>query len=198
MGGTPERLASPLFFLKPNSSIIAPGEAIVIPSGCTEIHHEVELGVIISGTARKVSKAEAMSFVGGWVLSLDMTARDWQAEAKAKGQPWSLSKGCDTFCPMSDIIPVSDERVDPGSMTLKLSVNGVERQNGTTADMLHTIPELIEYVSSVMTLQDGDVILTGTPEGVGPAAPGSTIDCSMETAKGEVVVAMSFPVKAEE
>jgi acylpyruvate hydrolase len=198
MGGTAERLSKPLFFLKPNSSIIAPGEPIVIPTGCKEVHHEVELGVIISGTARKVTEADAMSFVGGWVLSLDMTARDWQADAKAKGQPWSLSKGCDTFCPMSDVIPVTDKRVVAEGMVLKLSVNGEERQNGSTADMLHSVPELIAYVSSVMTLEDGDVILTGTPEGVGPAGPGSTIDCSLSTADGDVVASMSFPVRAEE
>jgi len=196
MGGTPDKLKQPLFFFKPNSSVIADGEPIVRPAACTELHHEVELGVVIKGRVKHVAAADWRSVVGGWVLSLDMTARDWQSEAKAKGAPWSLAKGCDTFCPMTTVLPV-DAVADPSAMRVRLWVDGEERQNGSTGDMMHGVPELIEYVSSVMTLEDGDVILTGTPEGVGRVDPGSTVRCSLEDAAGAEVVTLECPVTAE-
>jgi acylpyruvate hydrolase len=197
MGGTAERLERPCFFFKPNSSVIGPGETAVRPAGCTDLHHEIELGVVIKGRVKGLAQSEWKSAVAGYVLGVDLTARDWQTEAKATGMPWSLSKGCDTMCPLSDVIPV-EAVADPHDLLLWLQVDGVDKQRGSTAFMLHKIPELIEYVSSVITLEDGDVILTGTPEGVGPCPPGSTLSCGLETPEGKALATMSFPIVAAE
>ncbi len=193
MGGTAERLEKPMFFFKPNSSVIASGEPIVRPAGCKELHHEVELGVVIKGRARNVSAADWRSVLGGWVLGLDMTARDWQLEAKKAGAPWSLSKGCDSFTPLTTVLP-ADAIADPAAMTLRLRVDGKERQFGSTSAMLHSVPELIAYVTSVITLEDGDVILTGTPEGVAEVAPGSVISCELADEAGTVAATLECPV----
>lgn len=196
MGGTPERLSEPMFFFKPSSSVIPPSASIVRPAGCTSLHHEVELGLVIRGPAKNVAKEDWETVVGGWVLALDMTARDWQADAKKKGWPWSLAKGCDTFCPMSEVLP-PEAVEDPYGLQLRLAVDGEERQCGPTSDMLHKMDELVEYVTSVVTLEDGDVILTGTPEGVGAVEPGSTMTSSLETGAGEVLLSMETPVISE-
>jgi len=178
MGGTAERLEQPLFFLKPNSSVIPDGAPIVRPKAVTDLHHEVELGVVIGKRAKSVPAAEAMSYVSGYLLALDMTARDLQAKAKAAGSPWTQSKCYDTFTPLSDIVPASAV-ADPHALDLTLAIDGVVKQNGNTRDMLHKIPDLIAFTSTVMTLEPGDVILTGTPEGVGPVLPGQTITATL-------------------
>lgn len=174
MGGTPERLDAPAFFLKPSSSVIGPGQAIVKPAGVAEVHHEVELGVVIGARCRAARAADWARYVGGYVLALDMTARDLQAKAKAAGMPWTQAKCYDTFTPMSDILPAAAVG-DPHELELYLTVDGAPRQRGRTSGMLHRIPELLEAISAVMTLEPGDVILTGTPEGVGPAPVGCTL-----------------------
>ena len=122
----------------------------------------------------------------------DMTARDLQAKAKTSGMPWTTGKCWDTFAPLSPVLPPSAV-ADPHALELWLAVDGVERQRGSTSGMLHRIPELLEAISAVMTLQPGDVVLTGTPEGVGPVLPGSTI-----TAGIRGLVEVSFPCVAEE
>ena len=191
MGGTPERLDAPAFFLKPNSSVISVGQSIVRPAGVAELHHEVELGVVIAHPCRRIRAADWRKYVRGYVLGLDMTARDLQAKAKAAGMPWTQAKCYDTFTPLSDIVDASVID-DPHAVELYLSIDGVDKQRGSTGGMLHKIPELMEYISGVMTLQAGDVILTGTPEGVGPVSPGSTI-----TAGISGVIEVQFPVVEE-
>lgn len=172
MGGTPERLEQPLFFLKPSSSVINVGEHVVKPAAVAELHHEVELGVVVGKRAHKIKPEAWRDYVSGYVVGLDMTARDLQAKAKSAGAPWTQSKCYDTFTPLSPIIPAAEVK-DPHGLELYLYVDGVQRQRGSTAAMLHKIPDLLAFTSSVMTLEVGDVILTGTPEGVGPVAPGS-------------------------
>lgn len=174
MGGAGVRPEVPLFFLKPNSSVVHPGSPIVKPRAVKELHHEVELGVVIGARARYMKAGDWARHVSGYCLGLDMTSRDLQARAKATGGPWTQSKCYDSFTGLSE--EIGAERVaDPHKLELYLSVDGAERQRASTAHMLHTIPELIAYVSSVMTLERGDVILTGTPEGVGPVSAGQTI-----------------------
>lgn len=150
----------PMFFLKPTTSYVASPGPIVIPYPSAEIHHEVELGVVISKVARSVSRETAMEHVGGYALALDMTCRDAQLKAKKEGAPWTEAKGYDTFCPIGPFI----EKAlipDPHNVVLRLRVNGQVRQQGSTSDMIFPIDHLISYVSSVMTLEPGDIILTG-------------------------------------
>ncbi len=160
-----------VIFLKPASSLLREGSPIVIPPGA-ELHHEVELGVYIGKTGKNISKEKAMEHVGGYCLALDMTARNWQNDAKKSGTPWTRAKGCDTFCPVSRRFDAQQVKLPA---TLYLSVNGQEKQRGSTADMIWNIPELIAECSSLFTLNEGDLILSGTPEGVGPVLPGQVI-----------------------
>ena len=179
----------PLIFLKPTSSYVCEGSSIVIPEGCLLVHHEVELGVVISKDGSHISEEAVMSHVGGYVLALDMTARDWQDKAKKSGKPWSLAKGFDTSCPISRFIS-KEELKDPHDINLWLKVNNEQRQNGSTKDMIFTIPSLISYISNVMKLERGDVVLTGTPEGVGPVEDGNVVSCGINS-----LVSMQFSVK---
>jgi 2-keto-4-pentenoate hydratase/2-oxohepta-3-ene-1,7-dioic acid hydratase in catechol pathway len=163
----PER---PLLFLKPPSSIIGHGEAIVLPEESQRVEHEAELGVVIGRLARNVAAAQALEYVAGYLPLNDVTARDLQ---KTDGQ-WTRAKGFDTFCPMGALRPAAG--IDPGRLEVVCRVNGEVRQRGSTADMAFSVPVLIEYISRVMTLVPGDVIATGTPAGVGPLAGGDVVE----------------------
>lgn len=184
----------PAIFLKPLSSIIYEGQAIVRPKAVSDLHHEVELGLIISKKAKGIKAAEWQSYVGGYVLGLDMTARCQQTKAKAAGLPWTLGKCWDTFTALSKELPV-ESLSNPMAVQLWLNVNGKERQNGSTADMIHSIPSLVEYISTVMTLEPGDVVLTGTPDGIGPVLPGDVITAGLlDGPGGKSLVEVKFPV----
>jgi len=180
--------ATPLIFMKPPSTFIQNGAAIEIPLGCQEVHHEIELGIVIGSTCQRVDKDKSMNHVGGYVLALDMTARDFQNNLKAKGHPWELAKCFDTSCPVSDFIS-KDVISDPHNVDLVCKVNGELRQNDNTSKMITRIPDLISYISQYFTLEEGDVILTGTPAGVGPVKDGDVIE-------GEIpgIVHFKFPV----
>lgn len=169
----------PLLFLKPPSSLISEGEVIRIPEGCQSLHHEVELGVVINKEGSCIPEDQVMSHVGGFTLSLDMTARDFQEEAKKNSHPWLLAKCWDTFCPVSEVVP-SKDILDVNNVSVWLKVNGQMRQTGNSKDMIFPIPYLISYISRIMTLQQGDLILTGTPSGVGPVKSGDVIECGLE------------------
>jgi len=164
----------PLLFMKPGSCYITGGQNIEIPLGCTNLHHEIELGAVINKECKRISEQEAMNFVGGYCLALDMTARDFQNEAKQKGNPWTFAKMFDTSLPVSDFIP-KDKISNPGNVSLWCKVNGELRQNGHTKDMIFSLPFLISHISNYFTLQEGDLILTGTPAGVGPVQAGDII-----------------------
>jgi 2-keto-4-pentenoate hydratase/2-oxohepta-3-ene-1,7-dioic acid hydratase in catechol pathway len=159
----------PLLFLKPSSSLIGPDEPIVLPGASQQVEYESEIGVVIGRRARKVRAADAMQFVRGFTCANDVTARDLQ---KTDGQ-WGRAKGFDTFCPVG---PRVAEDVDWTNLTVIGRVNGTERQRGSVHDMIFPIPVLIEYISGIMTLEAGDLILTGTPEGVGKLAPGDVVE----------------------
>lgn len=170
MGG--EAPAEPLLFLKPNTAVIGPGDAIVLPPESSQVEFEGELAVVIGRIARRVSEADAASVIFGYTVANDVTARDLQ---RSDGQ-WTRAKGFDTFCPLG---PVIDTELDLDRGTIETSVNGERRQEGRLADMVHSIPAIVAYASNVFTLLPGDVILTGTPAGVGPIAAGDTVEVSV-------------------
>jgi len=161
--------ARPMLFFKPPSALLEPGGTIVLPAVSQQVEYEAEIGVVIGMRARRVTAAEAMHHVRGFTCGNDVTCRDLQ---KPDGQ-WGRAKGFDTFCPVG---PVIAEGLDWRTLEVIGRVNGVERQRATVADMIFSIPVLIEYISSIMTLEPGDLILTGTPEGVGRLEPGDVVE----------------------
>ncbi len=165
--------AEPLLFLKPPSSLAGPGGVIVLPSASARVEHESELTVVIGSRTRNVSAADAMKSVFGYTAANDVTARDLQ---KKDGQ-WTRAKGFDTFCPVG---PWIETDVDPSAVAVRCRVNGALRQDAVTSGMIFDVPTLIAYISGIMTLEPGDIILTGTPEGVSPLAPGDV--CEVEIA----------------
>lgn len=165
----------PILFLKPESSVIFNNDSIVIPKSSSCIHHEIELGVVIGKDGKDISQEHAMDYVLGYLVALDITARDIQSIAKKNGLPWSIAKGFDTFAPISDVI-LKEEIKNPLNIDLKLKINGQIKQQSNTKYMIFTIERIIEYVSNTMTLRAGDLILTGTPEGVGRIVKGDVIE----------------------
>ena len=159
----------PLLFLKPPSALIFNGEAIVIPLDSQRVEHEAEIGVVVGRRARHVSESEAMEAVSGFVPLNDVTARDLQ---KLDVQ-FTRAKGYDTFCPVGEEVP--RHKADWRELEIVGRVNGRVRQSGRAVDMVFGIPALIAYITRVMTLEPGDIIATGTPEGVGPLAPGDVV-----------------------
>jgi 2-keto-4-pentenoate hydratase/2-oxohepta-3-ene-1,7-dioic acid hydratase in catechol pathway len=162
--------SDPLLFLKPPSAIIGPGEPIVIPSGVGRVDYEGEIGVVVGREAARVGEGEAWSVVAGLVPLNDVTARDLQR----KDNQWSRAKGFDTFCPVGEMKSLGEINVDELSIVSR--VNGEERQRADAGLMVFSIPFLISYVSRIMTLEPGDILATGTPEGVGPLVDGDIVD----------------------
>ncbi len=167
----------PVIFLKPTTSLIRSGGSIVLPPMSSDVHHEVELVVMIGRTGRSIPEDNSLTYVAGYALGLDMTARDLQSEAKARGNPWSVAKGFDTFAPLGDFVP-ANEIADPQDIKLSLQVNGEIRQDGHTRDMIFTVSYLIAYCSRIFTLERGDLLYTGTPEGVGPVFQGDRLEAT--------------------
>jgi 2-keto-4-pentenoate hydratase/2-oxohepta-3-ene-1,7-dioic acid hydratase in catechol pathway len=171
MGGdVPER---PLIFLKPSTSVIASGDEIASPPSSARVDYEGELAVVISRLCRDVPEERAMDAVLGYTCANDVTARDQQ---KADGQ-WSRAKGYDTFCPLG---PWIETELDPGDLAITTTLNGEVKQDSRTSNIVHKVPSLIAYITSCMTLLPGDVILTGTPEGVGPMRIGDRVEVTIE------------------
>jgi len=168
----------PILFMKPPSAIITAGQNIEIPLGVTELHHEIELGVIMGSKCCRATPEQAFQAVGGYVLALDMTARSVQNELKGKGHPWEMAKCFDTSLPLGEFI-AKEKIPDPQNARLTCEVNGEVRQNGSTSDMIFKIPDLLSYISRYFTLEEGDLVLTGTPSGVGPVKHGDSISGSI-------------------
>jgi 2-keto-4-pentenoate hydratase/2-oxohepta-3-ene-1,7-dioic acid hydratase in catechol pathway len=165
--------SQPLIFLKPPSAVIGPGESIVCPPQSAQVEHETELAVVIGQRARRVAAANAWAHVLGYTCANDVTARDLQ---RSDGQ-WSRAKGFDTFAPLGPWIVTE---LDPTDLNVVCRVNGQVKQQASTADMVFKIPQLIEYITAAMTLEPGDVILTGTPEGVSPIRPSDHVEVEVE------------------
>jgi len=187
------RPSQPFFFLKPPSSILLPNKGPIIRPRGVNLHHEVELGLVIGQTPTPLKNLRAddsnfLDYIKCYFLSIDVTARNVQDEAKKKGLPWSISKGFDTFLPISHEIPF-DRIPDPHNVLLWLSVNGEMRQRDNSNLMLFDIPRMLSDISKVMALEEGDIILTGTPKGVGPLKGGDIVKCGLEADNREVVEA---------
>jgi len=160
----------PLLFLKPPSALVGPGDPIVLPEGAGRVDHEGEIGVVVGRRASHVSLENAMDFVAGVAPVNDVTARELQ---KKDGQ-WTRAKGFDTFCPVGEVVPIAE--VDLAALAVVCRVNGEERQRGHAGQMVFSIPFLLAYISRIMTLEPGDLLATGTPEGIGPLAGGDRVE----------------------
>jgi 2-keto-4-pentenoate hydratase/2-oxohepta-3-ene-1,7-dioic acid hydratase in catechol pathway len=164
----------PLLFLKPSTTVIGPGDAIRLPLQSQQVEHEAELAVVINARgAREVPRERALDSVFGYTIANDVTARDLQK----KDPQWTRAKGFDSFCPIG---PWIDTTVDPADLRVTAEVDGELRQDGRTSQFVFDVATLVSYISHVMTLLPGDVILTGTPAGVGPLAAGQTVTVSVE------------------
>ncbi len=163
----------PVLFLKPATAVIGPGQPIVLPPTAEVVHHEAELAIVVGTVSRKVKAEDAAVHIIGYTGANDVTARDLQAR---DGQ-WTRAKGFDTFCPLG---PALETEIDPIGLSITCAINGELKQDGNTEDMVFGVAEIFEFVSTVMTLLPGDVILTGTPAGVGPLVSGDFVDVSIE------------------
>ena len=179
--------SQPLVFLKPTSSIIFDGDNIQIPPQSQNVHHEVELAVAIDKAGKNIPKEKSLEYVSGYGIGIDVTARDIQQKAKEKGHPWTVAKGFDTFAPLSTFIE-KDQIEDPQNLSLQISVNGEVRQSDSTKLMIHTVADLIHYLSTIFTLQPGDIILTGTPKGVSSIMKGDNIKASLNNGLATISV----------
>jgi 2-keto-4-pentenoate hydratase/2-oxohepta-3-ene-1,7-dioic acid hydratase in catechol pathway len=178
--------SEPLVFLKPNTSVVGPGDPVLYPSQSHEVHYEGELAVVIGRICRDVPAERAAEVVFGYTVGNDVTARDLQR----RDVQFTRGKGFDTFCPLG---PWVETELDTSALRVRTFLNGDLRQDGSTTDLIFDIPTLIAYISSVMTLLPGDVILTGTPEGVGPIAVGDEVDVVVEG-----IGTLTNPVKARD
>ncbi|BBY54504.1 fumarylacetoacetate hydrolase family protein [Mycobacterium koreense] len=168
-----EAPADPVIFLKPNTAIVGPNAPIMLPANASPVHHEGELAVVIGRPCKDVPAARAGDYILGYTIANDVSARDQQ---QADGQ-WTRAKGHDTFCPVGPWI-VTD--LDPADVAIRTEVNGVVRQQSRTSMMIHDVGAIVEWISAVMTLLPGDLILTGTPEGVGPIEDGDTVAITID------------------
>ncbi|XP_001656748.2 acylpyruvase FAHD1, mitochondrial [Aedes aegypti] len=183
---------NPVIFFKPISSLISTDEdTIKVPKVFGAINYEAELGVVIGKKCNNVSPDQAMNYVAGYCLALDMTGMDFILDARPKGLPWCLGKGFDTSTPVSRLIP-AEELGDPNDVRVWCKVNDQLKQDDRTSNLIFTISELIAYTSKYMTLEENDLILTGTPAGAGPVRDGDVLECGL----GDIVQ-MKFNVKDE-
>jgi 2-keto-4-pentenoate hydratase/2-oxohepta-3-ene-1,7-dioic acid hydratase in catechol pathway len=164
--------AEPVIFIKPSTTVIGENDQIVLPTQSTNVHHEVELAVVISHLCKNVDVSRAGEVILGYTIANDVTARDLQ---NSDGQ-WTRAKSFDTFCPIG---PWIETELDPTNLDLTCEVNGQVRQSGNTSEMVRTAHEMVAWISTVMTLLPGDVILTGTPSGVGPIVNGDIVEVTI-------------------
>ncbi|WP_409307745.1 fumarylacetoacetate hydrolase family protein [Pectobacterium sp. B1J-3] len=164
----------PVLFIKPETSLCDLRQPVAIPKNLGSVHHEVELAVLIGTPLKQANEERVARAIAGYGVALDLTLRDLQSEFKKAGQPWEKAKAFDGSCPISGFIPVS-EFVDPQQTELSVKVNEEIRQQGNTRDMITPILPLIAYMSRFFTLRAGDIILTGTPKGVGPIQSGDML-----------------------
>lgn len=169
---------NPVIFIKPVTAVIYSGDNIKLPFQSQDVHYETELVVAIGKTGRNISVQEALNYVEGYGIGIDVTARDLQQQAKAKALPWTVSKGFDTFAPVSNFISAS-EVDDPQQLTFELEVNNEIKQRGDTSKMIFPVAHLISELSRFFTLNPGDLIFTGTPEGVGPVHSGDRLKATL-------------------
>lgn len=185
---------APVLFLKPATSIVRSGGEVEIPTISTDVHHEVEMTVLVGKAGKRIPALQALAHVAGYGVGLDMTLRDVQAEAKKQGLPWTLAKAFDTSAPLSEFFPA--ERIpDASRLAVQLFVNGEMRQRGWTRDFIFRLEDLISYASTFFSLEPGDVLFTGTPEGVGPVKPRDGLRAELLDAAGTVLTSLTVAVR---
>lgn len=179
----------PFFFDKPADALVTDGAPIAYPPGTSDFHHEIELVMAIGKGGKDIAEADALSHVFGYAVGLDMTRRDLQAEAKKAGRPWTFAKSFDQSAPVGTIVPASAiGHPDKGAITL--AVNGAERQRGDLSEQIWSVPETIAFLSRYVTLKPGDLIMTGTPAGVGAVVRGDVLEgaiAGIGTVRTEIV-----------
>jgi len=169
----------PIIFLKPASNVIFSGDSVVHPSYSNNLHHEVELVLYIGEDVKNATNEEAEKAIHGYTIGLDMTLRDLQNQFREKGDPWTLAKCFDTAAVLTDVVLKKDYSLK-GNENISLSVNGTLRQNSSISNMIFSPVEIVKYISARMILEKGDLIFTGTPEGVGRVVPGDKIEAHLE------------------
>lgn len=170
--------ADPVLFLKPAASLITQQREIELPAFSADVHHEAELVLLIGREGRHVREEDARHYIAGLAVGLDLTARDTQTSLKEKGLPWAISKGFETAACVSDFLP-TQSFADLANIRFSLHVNGVQRQEGDTSLMIFPVSRLVAFISSIVTLEPGDLIFTGTPHGVAAIAPGDRLELAM-------------------
>jgi 2-keto-4-pentenoate hydratase/2-oxohepta-3-ene-1,7-dioic acid hydratase in catechol pathway len=163
----------PVIFLKPATTIIGPGESVICPAVSSRVDYEAELGVVLKDRTRNISPEEAPGHILGYTCANDVTARDLQ---KKDGQ-WTRAKSFDTFCPVG---PWIETDLDPGDLLIQSYLNGERRQSSRTSQLIFNVHELVSFISGIMTLEPGDLIITGTPAGIGPMKPGDEVEVRIE------------------
>ncbi len=174
-----ETPAAPVVFMKPATAVIGDGDSVVIPAYSSNCHYEAELAVLIGEEGKDIPEARALSYVAGYGVAIDMTLRDVQETLRKKGLPWDIAKGFDSSCPLSDFVPAA-QVADPQQLTIRLKLNNEERQNGFTGLMINPVARIISYLSTIFTLEEGDIILTGTPAGVGRVISGDRLEAAVD------------------
>jgi 2-keto-4-pentenoate hydratase/2-oxohepta-3-ene-1,7-dioic acid hydratase in catechol pathway len=168
----------PVVFIKPSTAIIRSGDDVSMPAISSELHHEVELVLLVGTTGTDIPATRAYEHVAGYGVGLDMTLRDVQSVAKKKGEPWALAKGFDTSAPVSTIVDKKNVP-DPHNLEISLKVNGQFRQKSNTRNMIFRIEYVVSFLSSIFTLESGDLIFTGTPPGVASVVPGDVLEAEL-------------------
>lgn len=181
--------SKPIVFLKPISSICYSGTEISLPIQSNEIHHEVEIVLAIGMEGKDIPENSALDYVMGYGIGIDFTARDLQKKAKEKGEPWSVAKGFDNFAPIGNFIHFNRKAFQ--ELDFELSVNGRVKQHGNSSNMIFPPSKIISYLSSIFTLHKGDLIFTGTPEGVAQVHPGDTLKAEILNSPSKVTVLIS-------
>jgi len=169
--------SEPVLFFKPNNTLLGHLGNIVYPKGATYMHYEAELVVVMARQCRRVRAANAKDFVKGYTIGNDVTVRDFITNTF---RPPIKAKGFDTFLPLGPCVVTTDELEDVSNLNLVTRVNGEVRQEGNTKDLMHSVPELIEFITEFMTLEEDDLILTGTPKGISPIKPGDKVEISID------------------
>lgn len=191
MGHDPDR-EPPFFFMKPADAVSMDGSALPYPPATADLHHEIELVVALAGGGANIPEEQALAHVFGYTVGLDMTRRDLQAEAKAKGRPWDTGKGFDQSAPIGALRTVADIG-HPNDARIWLTVNGESRQDGNINQMIWNVAETISYLSGLFHLQAGDLIFTGTPAGVAAVGPGDRLEGAVE---GIATLSVSYKPKS--
>lgn len=171
-----KNLGEPVIFTKPSTAVCQGIDTIPLPQQSQDVHHEIELALVMGKEGKDIAREDVAEYIAGVAVALDLTMRDLQAKAKKNGTPWALAKGFDYSCPISKIYPLTD--IDLSNVELILEKNGEVVQQGNTSHMIFSVEYLIAYLSSFFTLMPGDIILTGTPEGVGPIKKGDALSFS--------------------